>query len=42
MKKKLGLFEAYGIEIEYMVADRDTLEVKSVVDRALKALDIHN
>ena len=36
MSKKLGLFEAFGIEIEYMVVDRDTLNISSVVDEVFK------
>jgi hypothetical protein len=31
------LFQAYGVEIEYMVVDRDTLRVSPVVDRLLHA-----
>ena len=36
-KKTLGLFEAYGIELEYMLVDRRTLAVKPVADELLKA-----
>lgn len=36
-RPRLGLFEAYGIEIEYMVVDRDSLEVRSIVDEVFKA-----
>ncbi|RNI27718.1 glutamate--cysteine ligase [Rufibacter immobilis] len=35
--KKLGLFEGYGVEIEYMIVDQDTLEVKPISDEVLKA-----
>lgn len=31
------LFERFGVELEYMVVDRDTLAVKPVVDRLLQA-----
>jgi len=34
--KKLGLFEAFGIELEYMIVDRDTLAVKPIADELLK------
>jgi gamma-glutamyl:cysteine ligase YbdK (ATP-grasp superfamily) len=36
LKQPLSLFEAYGIEIESMVVDADTLDVKSVVDELLR------
>jgi hypothetical protein len=32
------LFEAYGVELEYMIVDRDSLAVLPVADRALEAL----
>jgi len=35
-KQRLGLFEGYGIELEYMVVDRDTLDVKPIVDEIIK------
>lgn len=35
--RKLGLFEAYGVEIEYMLVDRDTLDVMPAADRLLQA-----
>lgn len=31
--KKLHLFEAYGVELEYMIVDRHTLDVKPITDR---------
>lgn len=31
-KKTLGLLEGYGIELEYMIVDRDSLDVKSIAD----------
>jgi gamma-glutamyl:cysteine ligase YbdK (ATP-grasp superfamily) len=34
--KRLGLFEAFGIELEYMIVDRDTLSVKPIADELLK------
>lgn len=33
----LGLFEGYGIEIEYMIVDAGTLDVRAVADTALSA-----
>ncbi len=30
---KLHLFEAFGIELEYMIVDKDTLDVKPIADR---------
>lgn len=33
----LGLFEAFGVELEYMIVDRDTLNVKPISDLALTA-----
>ncbi len=35
---RLGLFDAYGIELEYMLVDRDTLDVRPVADILLAAL----
>ncbi len=32
----IHLFEAYGVELEYMVVDRDTLKVRPVVDKVLQ------
>lgn len=34
----IGLFEAYGIEIEYMIVDAGTLDVLPVTDRVLHAM----
>lgn len=34
---KLGLFQATGIELEYMIVDRRTLDVKPICDQLLKA-----
>ncbi len=33
----IGLFGAYGVEIEYMIVDRDTLAVKPIADEVLAA-----
>jgi gamma-glutamyl:cysteine ligase YbdK (ATP-grasp superfamily) len=33
---KLHLFDAYGIELEYMLVDKDTLAVKPITDELLK------
>lgn len=33
---RLHLFQAYGVELEYMIVDRDTLQVKPVTDELLK------
>jgi carboxylate-amine ligase len=33
----IGLFGAYGVEIEYMIVDRDTLAVKPIADEVLLA-----
>lgn len=34
----LGLFEGYGVEIEYMIVDRDTMAVRPLSDRVLSAV----
>jgi gamma-glutamyl:cysteine ligase YbdK (ATP-grasp superfamily) len=33
---RLHLFQAYGIELEYMIVDRDTLQVRPITDELLK------
>jgi gamma-glutamyl:cysteine ligase YbdK (ATP-grasp superfamily) len=33
----LGLFDAIGVEIEYMIVDRDTLSVRPIADELIKA-----
>lgn len=38
MSRSLHLFEGFGIELEYMIVDRDTLEVKPVADELLKKM----
>lgn len=35
----LGLFEAFGIELEYMIVDRRTLAVRPIADLLLRAAD---
>jgi gamma-glutamyl:cysteine ligase YbdK (ATP-grasp superfamily) len=37
-KKKLSLFEGAGIELEYMIVNRDSLEVLPVADELLKTV----
>jgi carboxylate-amine ligase len=37
-KRSHRLFEAYGIELEYMVVDRDTLQVRPLVDELFTAV----
>ena len=34
----LHLFEAYGVEIEYMIVDAKTLDVRPITDRVLEAV----
>lgn len=34
----LGLFEAYGIELEYMIVDRDTLDVRPICDALFRSV----
>jgi gamma-glutamyl:cysteine ligase YbdK (ATP-grasp superfamily) len=33
---RLHIFQAYGVELEYMIVDRDTLQVKPITDELLK------
>jgi carboxylate-amine ligase len=33
---RIHLFQGYGVELEYMIVDRDTLQVKSITDELLK------
>ena len=35
---RLHLFDGYGVELEYMIVDRDTLKVRPVADRILEAV----
>ncbi|MEZ5988426.1 MAG: glutamate-cysteine ligase family protein [Planctomycetota bacterium] len=37
MSGPLHLFEGYGIELEYMIVDADTLSVRPIADRVLEA-----
>ena len=37
-KKTLGLFEGAGIELEYMIVNRDTLDILPIADELLKAV----
>lgn len=37
MNAPLHLFDAYGVELEYMLVDRETLAVKPICDRVLAA-----
>jgi len=37
MNKRLSLFEGTGIELEYMIVDRDTLDVRPICDRLMAA-----
>ncbi len=32
MSKRLHLFEAYGVELEYMIVDKDSLEIKPIAE----------
>jgi gamma-glutamyl:cysteine ligase YbdK (ATP-grasp superfamily) len=36
MSRVLGLFEGYGVELEYMIVDRETLNVLPVADEVLR------
>lgn len=36
--KRLHLFQGYGIELEYMIVDRDTLQVKPIMDKVAHEL----
>jgi carboxylate-amine ligase len=38
MSKPLGLFEGFGIELEYMIVDQSTLAVRPVADELLRAV----
>jgi carboxylate-amine ligase len=37
VQRRLGLFEAYGVELEYMIVARDSLDVLPVCDRLIEA-----
>ena len=36
MKTDFGLFEAYGIELEYMIVNKENLNISSIADQILK------
>jgi carboxylate-amine ligase len=36
VSRALGLFEAFGVELEYMIVDRDTLTIRPIADRLLR------
>jgi carboxylate-amine ligase len=38
VSQTLRLFEGYGIELEYMIVDRQTLQVKPICDQLIQAL----
>jgi gamma-glutamyl:cysteine ligase YbdK (ATP-grasp superfamily) len=37
-ENRLGLFEGYGVEIEYMIADRGSLDLRPICDRLMEAV----
>ena len=41
MSRSLGLFDATGVELEYMIVDRETLDVRPIADRVLEAVGGH-
>ena len=36
-ERPLGLFEGYGVELEYMIVDAETLDVRPIADRVIAA-----
>ncbi len=36
MKKTIGLFEGFGVELEYMIVDKNTLRAKPIADELIK------
>lgn len=36
--KKIGLFEAFGVELEYMIVDKESLRVLPITDKILETL----
>jgi len=36
MSEALHLFDGYGVELEYMIVDRASLEVRPITDRVLQ------
>lgn len=41
MSRNLGLFEGYGIELEYMIVDKETLNVRPISDEVMKSVEGH-
>ena len=37
--ESLGLFEGFGVEVEYMIVDRDTLDVRPVADLLIERVE---
>ena len=37
-KKKWALFDGFGLELEYMIVNRETLDVLPIADELLKAV----
>ena len=37
LRKRLGLFDAYGVELEYMIVDQQSLDVRPVTDLLIEA-----
>lgn len=38
MKKPLGLFQGFGVELEYMIVHRETLDVMPICDKLMEAV----
>lgn len=38
MSSRMHLFQRYGIELEYMIVDRDTLAIRPIVDELIKSV----
>lgn len=36
-EERLGLFQGYGVELEYMIVDADSLDVRPIADAAIKS-----
>ena len=39
MKSPYHLFDGFGVELEYMIVDKNTLQVKAIADELLKQFD---
>ena len=39
MSKRLHLFEAYGVELEYMIVDKDTMDIRPIAEVPLTNAD---